>query len=112
MHGNNRLRENRDFRRVFQRGQSTATQRLVLYWLDNREPTFRVGFSISKKVGNAVTRNRLKRQLRACFLTLADELEANRTDFVVICRQSAADATFSDLMSDLRKLLRRAKFVI
>jgi ribonuclease P protein component len=107
-----RLRENRDFRRTFQRGKSAATSRLVLYWYGNREATFRVGFSVSKKVGNAVVRNRLKRLLRECFLQYQPSLEPSKVDLVVICRPPSAEASLQELDKDLRKLLHRAHFVV
>ncbi|MCL6441993.1 MAG: ribonuclease P protein component [Alicyclobacillus sp.] len=112
MQTSHRLKENRDFRRVFQRGKSMATGRLVLYWCDSRHPTFRVGFSVSKKIGNAVTRNRLKRVLRECFHKLEGDLSVLQVDFVVICRQAAAQASFHEIEADVRKLLRKAKFVV
>lgn len=107
-----RLKENSDFRRVFQRGRSTATSRLVLYWNKNREGSFRVGFSISKKVGKAVTRNLLKRRLRSCFLELTQPLSNKGYDFVVIVRKGASEATFAELSEDVRKLLKRAQFMV
>lgn len=107
-----RLKENRDFRRVFRRGKSLATGRFVLYWTPNRQTSFRAGFSVSKKVGNAVERNRLKRLLRACFHDFSVETSLPPVDFVVVCRQGAAGAVFCDVRSDLEKLLRKAKFMV
>ncbi len=107
-----RLKENRDFRRVFQRGKSVATAKLVLYCFENRTNTFRIGFSISKKVGNAVVRNRLKRLLRACFQKHLEHLANLPYDMVVVCRKTAAEANFSELENDVLKLLRRAKFMV
>lgn len=107
-----RLKENRDFRRVFRRGKSFATPRLVLYHCENRESSFRIGFSISKKVGNAVVRNRLKRQLRAAFQALIPELVDLRLDIVIVCRKECSDADYRQLHDDVVKLLHRAKIVI
>ncbi|QSO50872.1 ribonuclease P protein component [Alicyclobacillus curvatus] len=107
-----RLRENRDFRRVFQRGRSLATGRFVLYWYKSTGPRFRVGFSISKKVGNAVTRNRLKRRLRACFQEFVPVLQGVSVDFVVIARKGCAEATFDEIRSDMYKLLKKAHFMV
>lgn len=113
MEFNHRLKENRDFRRVFGRGKSTATGRMVLYYLNhNRQPSFRAGFSISKKVGNAVTRNLLKRRLRACMQSFSESLQVHSTDFVIVCRKSAAEATYQELERDLQKLLSRGKFMV
>ncbi|MCL6593536.1 MAG: ribonuclease P protein component [Alicyclobacillus sp.] len=107
-----RLRANRDFRRVFGRGKSVATGRLVLYWLENREGHFRVGFSVSKKVGKAVVRNAVKRRLRAWFVQHTPDLQTYSVDFVVVCRQAAAEASFAELAADILKLLRKAKFMV
>ncbi|MBX5435778.1 MAG: ribonuclease P protein component [Alicyclobacillaceae bacterium] len=112
MQAQHRLRENRDFRRVFQRGKSVATGRLVMYWSENRLGTFRVGFSISKKVGNAVTRNRLKRLLRECFRRYGEKLAHAGVDLVVIVRPTASGMTFADAEAEVLLLLKRAKFVV
>lgn len=107
-----RLQLNREFRRVFARGRSKATGRLVLYWWEKRSGRFRVGFSVSKKVGNAVVRNRLKRQLRACLSQYQDTLALHAVDFVFVCRPAAAGATFAELNEDVVKLLRRGHFMV
>lgn len=107
-----RLKDNRDFRRVFRRGKSFATRRLVLYYCDNRRPSVRVGFSISKKVGNAVVRNRVKRLLRAGFQSMLPLLSDKGIDIVVVCRKDAAESDYHELMDDLRKLLHKAKIMI
>ncbi|RIV20144.1 ribonuclease P protein component [Alicyclobacillaceae bacterium I2511] len=107
-----RLRENRDFRRVFNRGRSSATDKLVLYWARNRGSNFRVGFSVSRKVGNAVQRNLIKRRLRACFDRFLPELLGKPADFVVVCRKNASQATYQQLENDVLRLLKRAKFMI
>ncbi|EPZ46332.1 MULTISPECIES: ribonuclease P protein component [Alicyclobacillus] len=107
-----RLKENRDFRRVFRRGKSFATPRLVLYYCDNRLSSFRVGFSISKKVGNAVVRNRVKRVLRAGFQSLVPELSDKPIDMVIVCRKDAAESDYHELMNDVMKLLQKAKIVV
>lgn len=107
-----RLKENRDFRRVFRRGKSAASSHFVLYWYWNREPEFRVGFSVSKKVGNAVERNRLKRILRECFHDLSKEYKLPSIDIVIVCRVRAKGQSYQVLYADLVKLLRRAKFMV
>ncbi|WP_067622068.1 ribonuclease P protein component [Alicyclobacillus acidiphilus] len=107
-----RLKENRDFRRVFRRGKSFATPRLVLYYCDNREGRVRIGFSISKKVGNAVVRNRVKRVMRAVFQSFLPELAELSVDLVVVCRKEAAAADYHELEQDVSKLLHKAKIVI
>lgn len=70
-------------------------------------PDMRVGFTASKKVGNAVRRNRAKRRLRA----LADEMLTERGvaghDYVLIARAATVDRDFGDLRDDLHFSLKR-----
>jgi ribonuclease P protein component len=69
----------------------------------------RVGFTVTKKVGNAVVRNRTKRRLReAVRLALNPEFERG-FDMVVIGRDKTADRPFQDLIEDVRKGLARAR---
>lgn len=101
-----RLTDKRDFQRVFHHGQSFANRYLVLYYLKN--PTsehFRVGFSVSKKVGKAVVRNRVKRLLREAF-RLEKERIKEPMDFVVIARPSAADLEFAEIRQNVLHLIK------
>lgn len=107
-----RLKENSDFRRAFQRGKSVANAKFVLYWSDNRTQSFRVGFSVSKKIGNAVVRNRMKRALREVFHKLSENLSSYTYDFVVICRKGSENLTFHEIESEIVKLLRKGKFMV
>ena len=60
-----RLQKNKAFQYVYHRGKSVACRDLVM--LVAKGKGMKVGFSVSKKVGNAVTRNKVKRRLRECF---------------------------------------------
>ncbi len=98
-----RLRKNRAFQYVYRRGQSVACRDLVLLFAKGRE--LKVGFSVSRKVGNAVVRNRTKRRLRECFRPHLGDLKTGL--YVVVARPSAAKAAFQSLDRDLRYLLKK-----
>jgi ribonuclease P protein component len=84
-----RLSRSSDFQRIYRQGSSTASRFLVLYWF--RRPAEpgdegpRLGLSVSKKLGGAVVRNRIKRLLREAFQANAGRL-AEEYDLVVIAR--------------------------
>ncbi len=67
----------------------------------------RVGFTVSKKVGNAVARNRARRRLRAAAATLVPQAGRAGHDYVLIGRKETLTRDFSDLMDDLRTALSR-----
>ena len=62
---------NNDFRRIYARGKSYVSPLVVVYALKNRTKNVRVGITTSKKVGNAVQRNRSRRVIREAFRALA-----------------------------------------
>ncbi len=67
----------------------------------------RFGFTITKKIGNAVTRNRIRRRLKHALAELANEFAKPDYDYVVVGRRSAATQPYSDLKKDLERCLQR-----
>ncbi len=101
-----RLRESRAFGQVRKTGHCRRSPELVMCCLDNDMPHSRFGFVVSKRVGNAVTRNRVKRRLRAIFAQRVPQIKSG-FDIVVICRPAAARLAFRRLEAACLLLLRR-----
>jgi ribonuclease P protein component len=102
------LKASRDFARVRQQGQSFPGRFVVLSVLKLGEiPRFQFGLVTTRKLGNAVTRNRIRRLLREVVreqqLQLVDGLH-----LVIIARWRAPDASLEDLRHDLLRTARRA----
>jgi ribonuclease P protein component len=89
-----RLSRSRDFDAVYRQGRSTSTRFLVLYWFDRdgeagEEP--RLGLAVPKAAGNAVARNRIKRQLRELWRARLDRVPSGR-DYVLIAKPGLPEA--------------------
>ncbi len=93
MQRRNRLSRSRDFDAVYRSGRSASTRFLVLYWFP-REPGEtdepRLGLAVPKSVGNAVVRNRVKRQLRETWTELAGSVRPGH-DYVLVARPGLAE---------------------
>ncbi|MBZ5199591.1 ribonuclease P protein component [Planomicrobium chinense] len=108
MNKQQRIKKNTEFQRIFKKGKSFANRQFIVYVLKNDQPEFRVGLSVSKKVGNAVTRNRIKRYIRQTFLELKDDVLPN-ADYVIIARQQAANLDFHESKKSLEHVLKIAR---
>ena len=93
MQRRHRLSRSRDFDAVYRQGRSTSTRFLVLYWFDrNEEPVEpRLGLAVPKAAGNAVARNRIKRQLREVWRARLERVPAGR-DYVLIAKPGLSEA--------------------
>lgn len=108
MNKQQRIKKNKEFQRIFKKGKSFANRQFIVYVLRSDQPDFRIGLSVSKKVGNAVTRNRIKRYIRQTFLERKDDLMQN-ADYVIIARQQAAEMDFHESKKSLEHVLRIAR---
>ena len=105
-----RLRRGEEFRKVFDQGRSVADGTLVVYAMINELPHARLGLSVSRKVGNAVRRNRWKRLIREAF-RLRRESMPTGIDLIVIPRsgQPTLERIQQSLVSLARQAQRRVK---
>ncbi|ACI50152.1 ribonuclease P protein component [Gluconacetobacter diazotrophicus PA1 5] len=104
-----RLKKRAEFLKVASRGRKVPSPGLVLQALgrDDSDPA-RIGFTVTKKVGNAVVRNRTRRRLREAVRVVEREEPLNGVDLVLIGRDGTRGRTFAALVGDLRRTLRKA----
>lgn len=101
-----RLGPNRQFTYVYRRGKRAACKDLSLLFVKSSHQK-RIGFSVSKKVGVAVVRNRTKRRLRECVRPLLPGMRNGL--YVFVARPSAAECTYAQLEYAVKYLLRKAE---
>ncbi len=106
-----RLKKNEEFSYVFNNGRSVANRQFVLYVCPKEgQAYFRLGLSVSKKIGKAVTRNRVKRLIREVFRELKDDIKSGY-DYVVIARLPAATMNYAEVKSSLLHVMKKARIV-
>ena len=102
-----KLKENRDFRRAYNRGKSYVSPFVVVYVNKNRTNNIRLGITAGKKIGKAVMRNRAKRVITAAFLSNIPEIREG-LDFVIVARTHILDVKSTVVADSLHKLLTTA----
>lgn len=107
MEKSSRLKASSDFQRVRKEGLCWSHHLLVLCALRNNEDRSRFGFSVSRRIGGAVVRNRVKRLLREAIRPNLPGIEAG-WDVVFIARSPISDARFQNVQQAVETLLRRA----
>ncbi|HEQ8667826.1 TPA: ribonuclease P protein component [Streptococcus pyogenes] len=109
-----RVKREKDFQAIFKDGKSTANRKFVIYHLNRGQDHFRVGISVGKKIGNAVTRNAVtrnavKRKIRHVIMALGHQLKSE--DFVVIARKGVESLEYQELQQNLHHVLKLAQLL-
>ena len=100
------IKSNRDFQRLYRRGKSAVTPTLVLYWQKNYRGESRLCLTTGTKLGHAVVRNRVRRQLREIYRLNRDKLIPGR-DIVIVARVRAVSAGYHAMERDFLRAAQK-----
>ncbi len=101
-----RVKKSYEFSSIIQKKQFTSTPAFVLYYQPRKEDATRIGISVGKKLGNAVCRNKIKRQIRAMVDQVFTFEEPD--DYIIIARPGFEGKDFATLKAQLAKARERA----
>lgn len=102
-----RVKKSQDFDNIIRKKQSFANRQFVIYYQENKLDHMRLGISVSKKLGKAHERNRLKRYVRESFKTRKDFLK--NYDIIIIVRPAAKGLSFLEFGSSIDHVLKKSK---
>ena len=102
-----KLKENRDFRRIYGRGESFVHPAFVTYALRSRRDDIRIGITAGKKFGTAVARNRAKRLLTAAFAECAPMVK-DGYDFVFVARVRILNCKSHEISAAMMQIFKEA----
>ncbi len=96
-----KINKNRDYKKIYSRGKSMASPVVVTYLLKSKLPAVRFGITTSKKIGNAVKRNRARRIIRAAFAELKNKVK-NGYDLIFVARSKTCFVKTQDVLKDMK----------
>ena len=106
------LKKSKDFQNVYNKGNSYANRLLVMYVLENHTDKNRLGISVSKKVGNSVSRNRIKRLIKENYRLLEKDIKENNS-LVILWKKSVdkEEADFYKIKEDMKQIFEKAEII-
>ena len=87
-------------------GEKALSRGLVIQAIENERSQWRIGLTVTKKIGNAVTRNRARRRMRALARSYLVPLAQAGIDYVLIARHDTVNADWQDMAKGLQKAIR------
>lgn len=102
------LKKTSEFSRVYNKGRYVVTRAAVMYFVENGTNQIRMGFSVSKKIGKSVVRNKAKRLLKEAVRQNCPEFDKGM-DFVFVARAGMKDIVYSDVEKTIRYLFKNMK---
>ena len=103
------IKKDKKFKYIYTNGRSFANKKLVMYYIKNNEEKLQIGISISKKVGKAVVRNRLRRLIKEN-IRLSENIK-NGYSILFLARVGADDLNFDTMKSSMNHILRKCELL-
>lgn len=100
-----RIKKNEEFSSIIALKKSKASDSFVVYFAPKKEEYSRIGLSVSKKLGDAVDRNKIKRQIRMMLANFYD-FENAAYDLIIIARKGYLKKDFNENQCDLKALIK------
>ena len=100
------LKRNHEFRRLYNRGKSTASRYIIIYTRRNRSTENRLGITVSKKIGGAVQRNLIRRRLKEIYRLNEHKINPGY-DIVIVARVGCKFIKYSELEASVLFLLKK-----
>jgi ribonuclease P protein component len=104
----NIIKESRDFERIIKKNKSFKTKYFYIYKENHEENIYHFGLSVGKKIGNAVRRNKVKRQLKE--IISKNDYQKN-FDCIIIVKREINNATFEEIKQNLNNALNKISVI-
>ncbi|MEA1893237.1 MAG: ribonuclease P protein component [Campylobacterota bacterium] len=100
------MKQHKEFQHIYKKGKNQHSSSVVLFFLP-QDGIKKIGFTATKKIGNAVKRNRAKRRLRALFLEYSQNLKDG--SYIFVAKHSLVESPYQKLQNDFMQIIKRSK---
>ena len=100
-----RLKKKRQFAYIYRKGNRSSTKHLTLFTLPSKFSCYKIGYSVSKKIGKANVRNKVKRRLREIVRT--SDFARKNTNYVLMAKEGIDMLTFDELKTQVKEIFNK-----
>jgi ribonuclease P protein component len=102
-----RLTKNKHFQFIYRRGKTSHSKYLTLVFVPTKIKPFKVGFSVSKKIGKSTVRNKVKRRMRECFNLLEKNFNSG-FNYIYVAKKGIEEIDFWAIKKEMEYVLKKA----
>ena len=100
-----RLKKDKQFSYIYKKGLRKSTRFLTLFKTESKFKCYKIGFSVSKKIGKANVRNKVKRRMKE--IVRINCLPSNYNNYVLMAREGVQNLTFADLEKEIKEIFNK-----
>ena len=106
----NRLKKRKEFGYIYKNGEIKYSKNMKLYFISSKQKAVRIGLSVNNKVGHAVTRNKIKRQMRAILREFLPQI-LPKHNLIFMVKDSIINLSFEEIKSEIKYLLNKSNLL-
>lgn len=103
----NRLKKRKHFNYIYKKGESKNSRFVKVFFIKSKYKPFKVGFSVSKKIGNSVVRNKVKRRMKEIIYFFQTNLN-NNYNYIFMAKEGIENLAFENLKQEIENLIKKA----
>jgi ribonuclease P protein component len=103
----NKLKKRKHFNYIYKQGQSKSSKFVKVVFIKSKYKPFKVGFSVSKKIGKSVVRNKVKRRMKEIFYSFYDCISHNN-NYIFVAKEGIENLSFELLKQEMKSVLVKA----
>ena len=103
----NKLKKRKHFNYIYKNGASKSSRFVRVVFLKSKYKPFKVGFSVSKKIGKSVVRNKVKRRMKEVFYSFFEQINPSY-NYIIVARPGVETLSFQSLKQEMKNVLLKA----
>lgn len=107
MKNENRLKKRKHFNYIYKNGESRFSPFIQLVFIKSKIKPYKVGFSVSKKIGKSVVRNKVKRRMKEAFRELGGNINQNY-NYILVAKEGIENLDYSQIKKEIQSMMTKA----